>query len=95
MAPADYNGSDPKVTKEITGWDPDQNNITAYIWTKGTDPTASPSSSRDGVWTSTFPQSGDVPYIIAVGPEQEWTNELQIISEKIPSFNTDGWLPNK
>lgn len=101
-APTGYNGINPNYTKQITGWDPDQNNITAWIWTKGTDPqTARPESSSssvttsNGVWTSTFPAAGEVPYIIAVDHDQEWTNERQIISEKISSFNTEGWLPNK
>lgn len=97
VAPEGYQGVEPNYTKQITGWDPDQNNITAWIWTKGTDPTTTPATGgiSEGVWESTFPEEGEVPYIIAVDHDQEWTSEFQIISEKIPTFNTDGWLPNK
>jgi len=76
--------------------DLDQNYITAWIWTKGTDPALdADGGNSEGVWSSTFPAEGEVPYIIAVDYDQEWTNEFLIISEKIPSFNTEGWLPNK
>lgn len=92
----DYQGVNPGYEKSIEGWDPDQNNITAWIWTKGTDPTVDADGGMSyGVWSSTFPAEGEVPYIIAVDHDQEWTEEFQIISEKIPSFNTEGWLPNK
>ncbi len=92
----DYQGVNPGFEKSVSGWDPDQNNITAWIWTKGTDPTTpADGGSSSGVWASTFPTEGEVPYIIAVDHDQEWTAERQIISEKIPSFNTEGWLPNK
>ncbi len=74
-------------------WNPESNNISASIWTKGTLPTEEADDESEGVWTSTFPDEGDVPYIIAVDQDQEWTEERQIISEKIPSFNTTGWLP--
>ncbi len=74
-------------------WNPESNNISASIWTKGTSPTEEADDESEGVWTSTFPEQGDVPYIIAVDQDQEWTEERQIISEIIPSFNTTGWLP--
>ena len=92
----DYQGVELEFSKKVEGWDPDQNNITAWIWTKGTDPTVDADGGMSyGVWSSTFPAEGEVPYIIAVDHDQEWTKEFQIISEKIPLFNTEGWLPNK
>ena len=77
--------------KTITSWDPSTNNISAYIWTKGTSPTlpssAGPSSSHEGlwpgewtgVWTSEFPKAGDVPYIIAVDQDVDWMGEKEPI----------------
>jgi len=67
----------PSVTKEITGWDPDTNNITAYIW-KIASPAANPAST-EGVWTSEFPGLGEIPYIIAVDQNVEWMPERQSI----------------
>ena len=65
-------GIDPEFTTSITGWDPDNNNISAIIWTERNLTTGSTDSSEglDGpwVWQSTFPSVGDVPYIIAVDP---------------------------
>ena len=81
-------GFAPEVTKTITGWNPDENNITAFIWTKAADgsapdPSASSTYSQDGLWTgsegiwvSTFPAEGDVPYIIAVDQNVDWMGEL-------------------
>ncbi len=69
-------------------WNPATNNISAYIWTKGTDPTASADGgSQSGVWKSEFPAAGEVPYIIAVDQDQNWTKEFQNIAEIIPDFN--------
>jgi hypothetical protein len=78
-----------QTTNPSNPWNPAANNISASIWTR----TGEGGGSSTGVWTSTFPDEGDVPYIIAVDQDQEWTEERQIISEKIPSFNTTGWLP--
>ncbi|MBR3028331.1 MAG: hypothetical protein IKH58_09380 [Bacteroidales bacterium] len=69
-------------------WIPATNNISAYIWTKGTDPSASADGgSQSGVWKSEFPAAGEVPYIIAVDQDQKWTKEFQNIAEIIPDFN--------
>jgi hypothetical protein len=80
-------GFKPNVTKTITGWNPDDNNIKVFIWTKGTndedpDPTASYSYTKeglwtgpDGIWVSTFPNQGDVPYIIAVDQDDKYIQE--------------------
>ena len=69
-------------------WIPANNNITASIWTKGTDPTVpADGGSITGVWKSNFPASGEVPYIIAVDQDQNWTKERQNIAEIIPDFN--------
>ncbi len=95
-------GIDPKfkvdfdqTTTPANPWNPSTNNITAYIWTKGTSPTASYSYSKDGiwdngwtgVWTSEFPEKGDVPYIIAVDPNVNWMGEKESIFEAHPDWN--------
>ena len=68
--------------------DLDQNYITAWIWTKGTDPALdADGGNSEGVWSSTFPAEGEVPYIIAVDQDQNWTKEFQNIAEIIPDFN--------
>lgn len=71
----------PSVTKTIenNSWDPDNNNITATIW-KIASPAADPTSTT-GVWTSTFPSAGEVPYIIAVDQDKEVMSEGQHIPE--------------
>lgn len=82
----------PKVTKTITGWNPDTNNVKAFIWTRGANdedpnPQASYSYAKEGlwpgewtgVWTSEFPAPGDVPYIIAVDQTVGWMPEFQAI----------------
>ena len=86
-------GINPSFTRTITGWDPAANNISAYIWTRGTAPelpaTTPSSSSSDGLWTgpegiwvSTFPEAGDVPYIIAVDQDVNWMPERTHIPEE-------------
>lgn len=74
----------PSVTKEIEGWDPDENNITAIVW-KIASPAADPAST-EGVWTSEFPEEGEVPYIIAVDQNIQWMPE----SQSIPSSWFEG-----
>ena len=65
-------GTTVNYTKEVTGWNPDLNNISVYVWTKKNPWVARPSVQTDdiwtttGIWTSTFPENGAVPYIIAV-----------------------------
>lgn len=66
-------GIAPNVTKVVTGWDPNKNNVMANIW-KISSATADPASS-DGVWTSQFPVPGCVPYIIAVDQNVAWMPE--------------------
>ena len=96
--PDGYNGNEPNITKTIIekDWIPSENNITAYIWTKGTSPTASYSYYNEngiwddgwtGVWTSEFPKKGGVPYIIAVDPNVDWMGEKESIFEAHPDWN--------
>jgi hypothetical protein len=65
-------GTTVNYTKEVTGWNPDLNYISVYVWTKKNPWVARPSVQTDdiwtttGIWTSTFPENGAVPYIIAV-----------------------------
>lgn len=61
------NSAPVNVTKTILNntWNPDENNITAYVW-KLEDASVAPSASATGIWTATFPGKGAIPYIIAV-----------------------------
>jgi len=65
-------GTTVNYTKAVTGWNPDANNISVYVWTKLNPSEARPEAQTDdiwtttGIWTSTFPENGAVPYIIAV-----------------------------
>ena len=90
--PMDYQGNEPNFSKTGNlGWKPDLNNITAFIWTKGPngeDPTPSKSYSytqnglwtgAEGIWVSTFPEQGAVPYIIAVDQNVVWMREFKHI----------------
>ena len=94
-------GIDPKfkvdfdqTTTPANPWNPSTNNIIAYIWTKGTSPTASYSYNKEGiwdngwtgVWTSEFPEKGGVPYIIAVDPNVDWMGEKESIFEAHPDW---------
>lgn len=69
----------------ITGWDPDANNISIFVcWDGSKATTQENATSIEGgkkVWTSTFPESGMVPYIIATDVTDMWTEEFQDISE--------------
>jgi len=71
---------------KIEGWDPDANNISIYVcWDGSRATTLDDATSIEGgskVWTSTFPQRGTVPYIIATDVTDEWTKECQDIDEK-------------
>jgi len=71
-APGSTPGIYPSITKIIEGntWDPDKNNITVSIW-KIASPSADPATTT-GVWTSSFPISGEVPYMIAVNQSDEY-----------------------
>lgn len=51
---------------EVTGWNPEANNITVTVAGKGSD---------EGVKTIGFPKEGEVPMIIAVEPTTNWMNE--------------------
>ncbi len=79
-------GVSVEYTKTITGWDPTDNNVTAWIWTQDADTSADPTSTQsvlwkggDGIWVSTFPAAGDVPYIIAVDQDVNWMGEFEHI----------------
>jgi len=69
----------------ITGWDPDANNISIYVcWDGSRATTLDSATSIEGgskVWTSTFPERGKVPYIIATDVTDPVTEECQDISE--------------
>ena len=69
----------------ITGWDPDANNISIFVcWDGSKATTLENATSIEGgkkVWTSTFPDRGEVPYIIATDVTDPITKEFQDISE--------------
>lgn len=60
-------------------WNPDANNISATIWTERDLNGATDSSAGvDGpwAWVSNFPNTGDVPFIIATDQSVNWSGEL-------------------
>lgn len=88
-------GVDPEVEeKEIEGWNPDDNNVTAYVWQIDADLTKSPGNATSGVWTSTFPATGTVPYMIAVDQTVEWNRKQVPIGETHPEWLNGGDFSN-
>lgn len=88
-------GVDPEVEeKEIEGWNPDENNVTAYVWQIDADLTKSPGNATSGVWTSTFPAPGTVPYMIAVDQTVEWNGEQVSIGVTHPEWLNGGDFSN-
>lgn len=69
----------------ITGWKPDENNISIFVCWDGSKPTTKEDAlsieGGNAVWTSTFPGRGEVPYIIATDVTDMWTEEFEDISE--------------
>ena len=60
-------------------WNPETNNIFAAIWTeRDLNGTTNSSDGLDGpwVWVSKFPDTGDVPFIIATDQSVNWSEEL-------------------
>lgn len=62
--------SSPTFT--ITGYTPAGNNVSLTVYK---DYDASQKVNSESVWTSTFPELGAVPYIIATDPTDDWTTE--------------------
>lgn len=64
-------GCAPKVTKEVTGWTPENNKIMLKSWING-----NPYGTGDSeVFTSSFPEKGEVPFIIATNQTLQWMPE--------------------
>ena len=60
-------------------WNPATNNISATIWTeRDLNGTTDSSAGVDGpwAWVSNFPNTGDVPFIIATDQSVNWSGEL-------------------
>ena len=55
---------DVEITKTVSGWDPDKNNVSIVVEEKS-----------GAFFTITFPKQGEAPMIIAVDPTQEWMQE--------------------
>ena len=51
---------------EVTGWNPDKNNVSVTVVGKG---------PNDGVKTITFPKQGEAPMMIAVDKDENWMTE--------------------
>ncbi len=66
--------SNPDKEYTVTGWNPDTNNVTAYVQEN--------SSSDVKFNTVPFPKAGEAPMIIAVNPSQAWMNERTSIPEE-------------
>lgn len=74
------------VTKTITGWDPDQNNIAVYVWWNGSEVINTGTSTN---WINTFPnRNGSVPTMIATDIDDVWPAEGAFVTE------TDWWKQN-
>ena len=62
-------GSDASVTKNVTGWNPEENNITVKV----------AGNQTGSVCLIPFPKKGEVPMVIAVDTYQQWMDERQSI----------------
>ncbi len=78
-------------TKTITNnvWDPDKNNLRVYVWTDKEGLTSAADNSNTYVWTSSFPATGEVPYILAVDPTETPTGEGKVYSEIKSRINSN------
>lgn len=81
-------GIDPKVTLDVTGWDPKTNNVVVYAgWDARNGVATTPNTNDDGSfysnteWLSEFPIPGTVPCIIATDVKDMWTAECVDITE--------------
>lgn len=72
-------GWEVKVMFEISGWNPNENNISVHVDKKGT---------TEGIWRANFPKNGDTPYIIATDTKVKW------IEEGIKNVPDTWWDPN-
>lgn len=70
-------------------WDPDKNNIRVYVWTDKEGLTSAADNSNTYVWTSSFPATGEVPYILAVDPTETPTGEGKVYSEIKSRINSN------
>lgn len=95
-------GWNPNETFKVTGWNPDQNNITIKVYTHGLgdgtndntggDKIGFQGSNRDANgWyqTVTFPVKGYTPFIIAVDQSVPWMAELTSIPQAWANANAD------
>lgn len=88
-------GIDPKVTLDVTGWDPKTNNVVVYAgWDAENGVATTPPTDSDGGidsgsdWLATFPVRGTIPCIIATDVTDKWTEECVNIN------NTGWWKDN-
>lgn len=64
-------GVNPDSKHTITGWNPDENNISVIVEGR----------NNGEVYTVTFPAEGEVPMIIATDPDVEWMKERVAITD--------------
>ena len=62
-------GRDAELTKDVTGWNPEENNILVKVAGRQT----------ESVCLIPFPKKGEVPMVIAVDTYQRWMDERQPI----------------
>lgn len=65
-------GSKTPTDEADLGWDPETNNISIAVWTSKE---AAASASPSEAWVATFPESGEVPFIIATRQNVSWLGE--------------------
>ena len=59
---------DVNISKNISGWNPEKNNISIEVQQK-----------NGAVYSIQFPKAGEAPMIIAVDPSQKWMGERQCV----------------
>ena len=62
-------GRDAELTKDVTGWNPEENNITVKV----------AGNQTGSVCLILFPKKGEVTMVIAVDTYQQWMDERQSI----------------
>lgn len=62
-------GWDVNLLFPVSGWDPDANNISVKVWRESWDNGTGTSGTP---WNASFPEPGNVPYIIATGLQVDW-----------------------
>ena len=69
----DWNGS--LATFEVSGWDPEANNVSVFVAKKDPNTNIDPDTNEDHVYEIPFPKKGKAPKMIAVDAKTNWRTE--------------------